>query len=103
MEALKARRDTDLELTQIGMALNTISHEFDKTVGALRDGLRKLEGWADANPDLVNLYRDIRISFDHLDEYLTLFAPLDSRLDHKRVAVSGKEIFDFLASCSKLV
>ena len=96
LEELKARRDADLELTQIGMALNTISHEFDKTVGALRDGLRRLEGWADANPDLVNLYDDIRISFDHLDEYLTLFTSLDSRLDHKRVTISGKQIRDFL-------
>ena len=72
LDELKTRRDADLELAQIGMALNTISHEFDKTVGSLRDGLRKLKAWSDENPALRGLYRDIRVSFDHLDEYLII-------------------------------
>ena len=94
---LKARQDSDLELAQVGMALNTISHEFDKTVGALRNGLRRLEVWADANPELNNLYRDLRISFDHLDEYLTLFTPLDQRLHRTKINITGKNIYDFLS------
>lgn len=93
---LRARRDSDLELAQVGMALSTISHEFDKTVGALRNGLRKLKAWADANPELDNLYRDLRISFDHLDEYLTLFTPLDRRLHRTKINITGKHIYDFL-------
>ena len=97
LDELKSRRDSDLELAQIGMALNTISHEFDRTVGALRDGLRRLKAWADANPDLEKLYGDIRVSFDHLDEYLSLFTPLDRRLHRTRIEISGKEIFDFLS------
>ena len=97
IDELKSRRDSDLELAQIGMALNTISHEFDRTVGALRNGLRRLKAWADANPDLEKLYGDIRVSFDHLDEYLSLFTPLDSRLHRTRIEISGKEIFDFLS------
>ncbi len=96
LNELKTRRDADLELTQIGLALSTISHEFDKTVGALRNGLRRLESWAGANPELVDLYRDIRISFDHLDEYLTLFTPLDRRLHRAKVTISGREIDGFL-------
>ena len=97
LDELKARRDADLELAQIGMALNTISHEFDKTVGSLRDGLRKLKAWSDENPELRDLYRDIRISFDHLDEYLTLFTPLDRRLYRTRIDITGKQIHDFLS------
>ena len=97
LDELKTRRDADLELAQIGMALNTISHEFDKTVGSLRDGLRRLKAWSDANPDLSGLYRDIRISFDHLDEYLTLFTPLDRRLHRTRIDITGKQIYDFLS------
>ena len=97
LDELKTRRDADLELAQIGMALNTISHEFDKTVGSLRDGLRKLKAWSDANPELSDLYRDIRISFDHLDEYLTLFTPLDRRLHRTRIDITGKQIYDFLS------
>jgi len=96
LDELKTGRDADLELAQIGMALNTISHEFDKTVGGLRDGLRRLKAWADANPDLNNLYRDIRVNFDHLDEYLTLFTPLDRRLHRTSIKITGKQIYDFL-------
>ena len=97
LDELKTRRDADLELAQIGMALNTISHEFDKTVGSLRDGLRKLKAWSDENPELRDLYRDIRISFEHLDEYLTLFTPLDRRLYRTRIDITGKVICDFLS------
>ena len=97
LDELKTRRDADLELAQIGMALNTISHEFDKTVGSLRDGLRTLKAWSDENPELRDLYRAIRVSFDHLDEYLTLFTPLDRRLYRTRIDITGKEICDFLS------
>lgn len=97
LEELRARRDADLELAQIGLALNSISHEFEKTVGSLRNGLRKLQAWANANPDLTELYRDMRVSFDHLDEYLSLFTPLDRRLHRKRIKISGKEIHDFMS------
>ncbi len=97
LDELKTRRDADLELAQVGMALNTISHEFDKTVGSLRDGLRKLKAWSDADSKLSDLYGDIRISFDHLDEYLTLFTQLDRRLHRTRINITGKQIDDFLS------
>jgi signal transduction histidine kinase len=73
-----------------------LSHEFDKTVGLLRDGLRRLKAWANANPDLADLYQDLRNSFDHLDEYLTLFTPLDRRAHRTKIEILGKQIFEFL-------
>jgi len=97
VEELKARRDSDLELAQVGMALNTISHEFEKTVGSLREGLRQLNAWSNANPDLADLYHEIRTSFDHLDEYLSLFTPLDRRLHRTKIDISGKQVLDFLS------
>ena len=97
LEELETQRNADFELAQTGMALNTISHEFDKTVGALRNGLRKLKAWADMNPELNDLYQDLRISFDHLDEYLTMFTPLDRRLHRKKIRITGKQIHDFVS------
>ncbi len=96
LEELKTQHDADRELAQIGMAIKTISHEFDKTVGTLRDGLRRLKAWSDVNPELNSLYQNIRTSFDHLDEYLTLFTPLDRRLHRTRINVTGKQIYEFL-------
>jgi signal transduction histidine kinase len=96
VEELQRRQDADLDLAQIGLALNTISHEFDKTVGSLREGFRRLRGWVDVNPELQSLYRDLRTSFDHLDEYLTMFTPLDRRVHRSMIDISGKEIHEFL-------
>ena len=97
LDELRTQRDADLEMAQIGIALNTISHEFEKTVGSLRDGLRRLKAWSDENPELSDLYMNIRISFDHLDGYLTLFTPLDRRLHRTSIEITGKEIYDFLS------
>ena len=101
LDELTAQRDADFELAQIGMALNTISHEFDKTVGSLRNGLRKLKAWADMNPELRDLYRELRVSFDHLDEYLAMFTPLDRRLHRTRIYITGKQIHDYLSKLFK--
>lgn len=98
LDALQERRDADLELAQIGMALSTVTHEFEKTVGSLRDGFRRLKAWAAENPALNQLYVDMRSSFDHLDGYLTLFTPLDRRLYRKPTEITGKHIFDFLVN-----
>lgn len=97
LDELRVQRDTHLELAQIGMALNTIGHEFDKTVGSMREGLRRLKAWADENPELDELYRELRTSFDHLDEYLGLFTPLDRRLYRSSIDISGGEILKFLS------
>lgn len=95
--ALKERQEVDFELAQIGMALNTISHEFGKTAGGLRDGFRRMKAWAEANSEIEPLYNDMRVSFEHLDNYLSMFNPLDSRLQGSATKISGKEIYRFLS------
>jgi len=94
--ALEERADADLELTQIGMALGIIQHEFHGHGRILRDSVRDLKAWADLNDGLKGLYEDFRNSFEHLDGYLTLFAPLDRRLRRSKAAVQGNEIETFL-------
>ena len=96
LEDLREQRDTDLEMAQIGMAVNVVSHEFEKTVGALRDGFRRMSAWAQANPGLDDLYRNMRGAFDHLDGYLTMFTPFDRRLYGNRVNIRGTEIYKFV-------
>ena len=78
------------------MAVEIINHEFRATVGSLRNNLRGLKAWADANKELEVLYRNIRASFDHLDGYLTLFTPLHRRLYRKAIDIHGSEIYTFL-------
>jgi signal transduction histidine kinase len=99
LDELRERRDADIELAQIGLALNTVSHEFEKNVGNIREGIQRLGAWAAENPELNDLHQELRISFDHLDEYLTLFTQLDRRANSTRIEITGKQIFEF---CERL-
>ena len=94
--ALQERADADLELTQLGMAIEIIDHEFQSTIRAVRDNLRRLRAWADVNAQLQPVYDGIRVHFDHLDGYLTLFTPLHRRLYRTEIEIKGSEINKFL-------
>lgn len=95
--ALEEQADIDLQLTQLGMAIEVINHEFDANIRAIRTNIRRLKSWADANPDMEDLYSGIRNSFEHLDGYLTLFTPLHRRLYRKEIIIRGRDIAKFIA------
>lgn len=94
--AMRERSEADLELTQLGMALNVVNHEFESSIKAVRTSLRRLKSWADVNEDLQGLYDELRGSFDHIDGYLSLFTPLQRRLYRTPVDISGADISKFL-------
>ena len=94
--ALQEQADTDLELTQLGMAIEIINHEFQATIQSIRNNLRRLQAWADVNKQLSDVYRGIRNNFEHLDSYLTLFTPLHRRLYRKKIKIKGNDIGRFL-------
>ena len=96
LEALRERAEQDLELTQIGMAVEVVDHEFRRTIQGIRRALQRLKGWADANPKLREPYQDLRSNFEHLDGYLRLLTPLHRRLYRKKVEVVGSQIERFL-------
>jgi len=94
--ALQETADANLQLSQLGMAIEIINHEFENTINAIRRNIRRLKRWAEINPDLNSLYEDIRSSFEHLDGYLTLFTPLHRRLYRTSITISGKDIARYL-------
>ena len=95
---LREQAAAGLQLAQLGMAIEIISHEFGAAIRSVRSGLRSLKAWADVNEELMSLYQGIRGSFDHLDGYLTLFTPLQRRLYRKAVDIRGWEIHEFLTN-----
>ena len=99
--ALQERAEADLELTHLGMAIEIIDHEFQSTIRAVRNNLRRLRAWADVNTQLNEVYEGIRDHFDHLDGYLTLFTPLHRRLYRTEVEIKGSEINKFLQDLFK--
>ena len=94
--ALQERADVDLELTQLGMAIGIIDHEFQSTIRSVRNNLRRLRAWADVNTQLQPVYDGIKLNFDHLDGYLTLFTPLHRRLYRTEIEIKGSDINKFL-------
>ncbi len=93
---LQERAEADLELTQLGMAVEIIDHEFQATIRSVRSNLRRFRAWADANEQLSEVYNGIRVSFEHLDGYLTLFTPLHRRLYRSEIEIKGSDVSKFL-------
>ncbi|TXK36458.1 ATP-binding protein [Pontibacter qinzhouensis] len=93
---LEERADMDLQLSQLGMAIEVINHEFDSSIRGIRHDLRRLKAWADVNQSLSSVYNNLRTSFDHLDGYLTLFTPLHRRLYRNEVEIKGAEIRTYI-------
>ena len=93
---LQERADADLELTQLGMAIEIIDHEFQATIRSVRNNLQRFRAWADVNEQLADVYHGIRVSFEHLDSYLTLFTPLHRRLYRSEIEIKGRDVSKFL-------
>lgn len=93
---LREQTEADLELAQLGMAIQVINHEFENSIKSVRTSIRELRAWADANEALRGVYTDIRRNFDHLDGYLALFTPLQRRLYRDKIEFKGSDVFKFL-------
>mgnify|MGYP002376081344 FL=1 len=95
-EQIKESLNQYYEFAQLGMSLGIIQHEFSSTSRNVRNSIRSLKAWADKNPKLGRLYKNISHSFEHLDGYLKMFTPLNRRLYRSKIDLSGKEIESYL-------
>ncbi len=96
MEVLEEEYHENLENIQLGLAIKIINHEFSSNVKGVRDSIRSLKKWSDANKELKGLYGKIRDGFDHLDNYLNLFTPLEKRMHRRKAVITGNSIYDFV-------
>ena len=101
LEEMRTRIHADIELSQLGLAVGVIHHEFSSTIKSIRSSLRDLKAWADVDENLDGLYKNIKISFEHLDGYLNLFTPLNRRLYRNRENIPALEIKTFLIDLFK--
>lgn len=101
LEELRERIHADVELSQLGLAVSIIHHEFNSTVRSIRASLEDLKAWSDVNEDLDGVYKNIKISFEHLDGYLNLFTPLNRRLNRKSEEIKLLEVKSFLIDLFK--
>lgn len=101
LEELRERVQTDIELSQLGLAVGILHHEFNSTVKSIRSSLKDLRAWSDVDQQIEGVYKNIKTNFDHLDGYLNLFTPLNRRLNRKREDISLLEIKTFLIDLFK--
>jgi len=101
LELLRERVSTDVELSQLGLAVSVIHHEFNSTVRSIRSSLKDLRAWTDVNEQLEGVYNNIKINFEHLDGYLNLFTPLNRRLVRKSEDIKLLEVKTFLIDLFK--
>ena len=86
----------DMELIQLGMAVDIIDHEFQAVIRSLRNYTRSLRTWAVRNEGLAEIYQGIRVNFEHLDGYLRLFTPLRRRSGRTATRIQGSRIGDYV-------
>lgn len=96
LDDLRERVQTDVELSQLGLAVGILHHEFSSTVKSIRGSLRDLKAWSDVNDKLEGVYNNIKVNFEHLDGYLNLFTPMNRRLNRKREDIKLLEVKTFL-------
>jgi signal transduction histidine kinase len=101
LEELKNRVQADIELSQLGLAVGILNHEFNSAVKSIRSSLKDLKAWSDVNQKVEGIYTNIKTNFDHLDGYLNLFTPLNRRLNRQRENISLIEIKTFLIDLFK--
>lgn len=101
LEDLQERLQSDLELSQLGLAVGILHHEFNGTVNSVRHSLKDLKAWSDVDIKLEGIYKNIKVNFEHLDGYLNLFTPLNRRLNRRREDISLLDIKTFLIDLFK--
>lgn len=101
LDELRERLNTDIELSQLGLAVGILHHEFSSTVMSIRSSIKDLKAWSDVNSQLEDVYSNIKVNFEHLDGYLNLFTPLNRRLNRRKEEVGLLEIKTFLIDLFK--
>ena len=101
LEVLRERLQTDVELSQLGLAVGIVHHEFNGTINSIRHSINDLKAWSDVNENLEKVYKNIKINFEHLDGYLGLFTPLNRRLNRRKEDISLLDIKVFLIDLFK--
>ena len=95
-DTFKNQIDQYAELAQLGTAIGIVQHEFSSTVTLMHDHIKELRAWAPTNPQLAEIYRNIRYNFEHLDEYMNVFRPFNRRLHRHKIDIPGQEIRYYL-------
>lgn len=92
LEDLRTQVNSDIELSQLGLAIGIIHHEFSSTVDSIRRSVKDLKAWSDVEQNLQPLYKNVSVNFEHLESYLNLMTPLNRRMERERIDIPLTDI-----------
>ncbi|MEL7981628.1 ATP-binding protein [Vreelandella titanicae] len=84
------------DFAQMGMSVGILQHEFEGSAKGIRRAMSELKPWADKNPPLAIIYKNLRDHIEHLDGYLKVLDPLGRRMHRSVVEISGSEILNVI-------
>lgn len=95
-QLLEEQLDFYSDFAQMGMSVGILQHEFERAARGIRVAMSDLKPWADRNPPLFQIYKNLREHIEHLDGYLKVLDPLGRRMHRSTVELSGDEILNVI-------
>jgi signal transduction histidine kinase len=95
-EKIEKKVEAMHELSQLGMAIEIIDHQFNVLYAEIDQAIRFFKQFSDDNPKIEYNYRQLRQAFDHLETNHQLLTPLYRTSRRSRVEITGAEIREYL-------
>jgi len=95
-EKIEKKVEAMHELSQLGMAIEIIDHQFNVLYAEIDQAIRFFKQFSDNNPKIKFNYNQLRQAFDHLETNHQLLTPLYRTSRRTRVEISGAEIKEYL-------
>jgi signal transduction histidine kinase len=100
IEKLREEVDRNLELVQLGLAVEIIDHDLNKLFSGIRASLARLHNLLRNTPRATHHVEDLRSSFIHLEQRFRQMSPIYRGSYRVKTEIDGKRIFlycrDFL-------
>lgn len=94
IESLQERIGFLVEMAQVGLILETATHEYEKHVNTVKSNAKRLSKVL--NEEGLSILNALSDSFEIIDQRIRLFDPLIRRGSTKTVVLPGREIEEFL-------
>jgi signal transduction histidine kinase len=100
-EQIEEKVEAMHELSQLGMAIEIIDHQFNVLYSEIGNGLQTLKSLVDNNPEYQYGFKQLRSAFEHLETNHQLLAPLYRTTRRSRSEITGGELYEYLGNFFK--
>lgn len=95
---LEDRMEMTNDLTQLGVSAEIIDHELNNYYSRMRTSMETLADIAKSNIDIADIYRQLNISFQHIESSYKMLQPLYHTRKKYATEFYGKNVYDNMCS-----